>query len=473
MFLCREHELQVLNRRYQSEACECVVVYGRRRVGKTALITEFAKDKKTILFPALKATARDNLEALSKAIAAYRAPGVSGPPVYRSFDDAFTEITHLAKDERVVFIIDELPFLCEADDSIPSRLQHLLDHEWKETKLYLILCGSSMSFMEKEILSEKSPLFGRRTAQLKVMPLSYIDAARFHPELSPEDNALIYGVTGGIPHYINLLQVKGNVRDALIENFFDRSAYLFEEPENLLRQELREPAIYNSIITAIAEGASKASEIASKVHLESSACNKYLKVLMELGIVQKIEPVMNNSKKKNIYRITDPFFRFWYRYVPANLMSITAGRMDRVFDVSVGDDISNYMGQIFETMCHTWLVDHMERIPFQLGSIGEWWGNDPQKKKEIQIDIVGLESRSYNRNAGKRYLIGSCKYRNEPIGEEELTLLKNYASVITTARDQCFYFIFSKGGFTERLKKIGNEGGVTLVTLEDMYHHDS
>ena len=254
MFLCREHELQVLNRRYQSEACECVVVYGRRRVGKTALITEFAKDKKTILFPALKATARDNLEALSKAIAAYRAPGVSGAPVYRSFDDAFTEITHLAKDERVVFIIDELPFLCEADDSIPSRLQHLLDHEWKETKLYLILCGSSMSFMEKEILSEKSPLFGRRTAQLKVMPLSYVDAARFHPELSPEDNALIYGVTGGIPHYINLLQVKENVRDALIENFFDRSAYLFEEPENLLRQELREPAIYNSIITAIAEG---------------------------------------------------------------------------------------------------------------------------------------------------------------------------------------------------------------------------
>lgn len=473
MFLCREHELQVLERRYRSKECECVVIYGRRRVGKTALITQFIKDKKAILFPALKATAKDNLAALSKAIAAYRDPGSSGAPIYRSFDDAFAEITRLAKDERIVFVIDELPFLCEADDSIPSKLQHLLDHEWKETRLYLILCGSSMSFMEKEVLSEKSPLFGRRTAQLKVMPLSYRDAARFHPELSPEDNALIYGITGGIPHYINLLQVKGSVRDALIENFFDRSAYLFEEPENLLRRELREPALYNSIITAIAEGASKAGEIASRVHLESSACSKYLKVLMELGIAAKIEPIMNTSKRKIIYRITDHFFRFWYRYVPANLMPITAGRMDQVFDASVGGDIGNYMGQVFETMCRTWLVDHMHELPFQLSSIGEWWGSDPREKKEIQIDIVGSGSKTYGQNAGKRLLIGSCKYRNEPVGVDELALLKKYASVITAANDRCIYFIFTKGGFTEGLKKLGDEGSVVLISLEDMYRRDA
>ena len=469
MFLCREHELQVLNRRYQSDTCECIVIYGRRRVGKTALITEFAKDKKTILFPALKANAKDNLDVFSKAIAVYKDPDILSAPVYQSFDDAFAEITRLAENERVVFVIDELPFLCEADETIPSRLQHLLDHEWKKTKLYLILCGSSMSFMEKEVLSEKSPLFGRRTSQLKLLPLSYKDTAKFHPELSPEDNAFIYGITGGIPHYINLLDVSGSVRDALIENFFDRSSYLFEEPENLLRQELREPAVYNSIITAIAEGASKASEIASKVHLESSACSKYLKVLIELGIVQKVEPVINNSKKKVIYRIADPFFRFWYRYVPANLMAITAGRMDWVYDMSVGNDISNYMGQIFEMMCHSWLIDHMDQIPFQLGSIGEWWGNYPKEKKEIQIDIVGTESKTYNRSGGKRYLIGSCKYRNEPIGVDELVLLENYASVVVTSKDTCYYIIFSKGGFTDGLKKLEAEGSVKLLTLEDMY----
>ena len=220
MFLCREQELRVLNQRYQSDVCECVVIYGRRRVGKTALITEFVKDKKAILFPALRANAMDNLEALSKSIHLYRNPDATSAPVFRSFDDAFSEITRIAERERVVFVIDELPYLCDSDSSIASRLQHLLDHDWARTKLFLILCGSSMSFMEKEVLGEKSPLFGRRTAQLKVMPLSYRDAARFHPELSPEDNAVIYGITGGIPHYINLLNVRGSIRDALIENLF-------------------------------------------------------------------------------------------------------------------------------------------------------------------------------------------------------------------------------------------------------------
>ena len=469
MFLCREQELQMLNRRYQNDACECVVIYGRRRVGKTALITEFVKDKKAILFPALRANAMDNLKALSKSIHLYRNPDTISAPVFQSFDDAFSEITPIAARERVVFVIDELPYLCDADGSIASRLQHLLDHDWAKTKLFLILCGSSMSFMEKEVLSEKSPLFGRRTAQLKVMPLSFRDAARFHPELSPEENAVVYGITGGIPHYINLLNVRGSIRDALIENLFNRSAYLFEEPDNLLRQELREPTVYNSIITAIADGSSKMSEIASKVHLESSTCNKYLKVLIELGIIQRVEPVMNDSRKKAIYRITDPFFRFWYRYVPANMMAITAGRMERVYETCVEEDISNYMGQIFETMCQSWLIDHMDRIPFQLGAVGEWWGNHSEKKKEIQIDLVGIEAKTYNRSDGKHYLIGSCKYRNERIGLDELSLLEDYASVITTPRDQCFYYIFSKSGFTDALKERAAENAVSLLTLKEMY----
>ena len=469
MFLCRERELQILNRRYHSDRCECVIIYGRRRVGKTALITEFIKDKKAILFPALRATAKDNREALSKAIAACRNPGIASAPVYQSFDDAFAEITRMAREERVIFVIDELPFLCEADHSIQSRLQHLLDHDWKNSRLFLILCGSSMSFMEKEILSDQSPLFGRRTAQLKLLPLSYRDTARFHPELSPEDNALIYGITGGIPHYINLLNVKGTVREALLENFFDPSAYLFEEPENLLRQEVREPAVYNSIITAIADGASKSNEIASRVHLESSACSKYLKVLIELGIVQKLEPVMNSAKNKVIYRIVDPFFRFWYRYVPANMLAITAGQMDRVFDQSVGDDLSNYMGQIFEVMCHTWLIEHADHLPFLLGNIGEWWGNHPKEKKEIQIDIVGIETKSYNRIGGKRFLIGSCKYKNVPVGMDELELIEDYASVITSSKDQCYYYIFSKGGFSEGLRSLASEGAVKLFTLDELY----
>ena len=212
MFLCRENELSKMNKRYRTGSMECIIIYGRRRVGKTALINEFAKDKPTIFFPALKSSARENLEALSKAIYYFLHPEAIEAPVYASFDAAFAEITRIAKEHRVVFVIDELPYLVKADASITSRLQHLLDHDWHDSKLYLILCGSSMSFMEKKVLSEKSPLFGRRTAQFKILPLTYLDAARFHPELSPADNALLYGITGGIPHYINKLNVCGSIK---------------------------------------------------------------------------------------------------------------------------------------------------------------------------------------------------------------------------------------------------------------------
>lgn len=194
MFLCRETELRKLNNRFNKNQMECVIIYGRRRVGKTALINEFVKDKPVIYFPALNTNAKDNLTALSKAICAYRNPDAGTAPVYNSFDDAFAEITRIVQAKRVVFVIDEFPYLAKADSSIPSRLQHLFDDDWKDSKLYLILCGSSLSFMEKEVLSSKSPLFGRRTAQFKIEPLTYLDAAKFHPELPPATNALIYGI---------------------------------------------------------------------------------------------------------------------------------------------------------------------------------------------------------------------------------------------------------------------------------------
>ena len=168
MFLCRETELQKLNKRFNKNQMECVIIYGRRRVGKTALINEFVKDKPVIYFPALNTNAKDNLAALSKAICAYLNPNAGSVPVYGSFDDAFAAITRIVQTKRVVFVIDEFPYLAKSDSSIPSRLQHLLDHDWKDSKLYLILCGSSLSFMEKEVLSSKSPLFGRRTAPFKI-----------------------------------------------------------------------------------------------------------------------------------------------------------------------------------------------------------------------------------------------------------------------------------------------------------------
>ena len=201
-------------------------------------------------------------------------------------------------------------------------LQHIIDHKWTESQMYLILCGSSMSFMESQVLGKESPLYGRRTAQFKIMPLDYKETAVFHPNLSEEDNALIYGITGGVPHYINKLDVRDSVDEALMENLFDRSSYLYEEPANLLKQELREPAIYNAIIKAIAEGASRLNDITTKVGEENSVVAKYLKTLIDLGIVKKETPITEKPGKKTIYLLADNFFRFWYRFVPVNASAI-------------------------------------------------------------------------------------------------------------------------------------------------------
>ena len=469
MFLCRETELLKMNRRYEKDKTELIIIYGRRRVGKTALINEFVKDKPVIYFPALNTTAKDNLAALSKAICAYLNPNAVSAPLYGSFDDAFAEITRIAQTKRVVFVIDEFPYLAKADSSIPSRLQHLLDREWKDSKLYLILCGSSMSFMEKEVLSQKSPLFGRRTAQFKIEPLTYLDAARFHPDLSSETNALIYGITGGVPHYINKLAVKNNIKEALLENFFDTSAYLFEEPENLLKQELREPATYNSIITAIANGAAKLNEISQRTGIETAKCTKYISVLTELGIIQKIKPITEKAERKTLYKIADPFFRFWYRFIPGNMMRISAGTIAQSYDAAIGSYLSSYMGSVFEEICRQYLIYYADNLPFTINEIGEWWGPDPVPKKEAQLDIVALASKENNTQAGRQFMIGSCKYRNEKTDIDELNLIRRYASLITNTNDKCFYYIFSKAGFTDVLLEKQDKGEVTLVTLEEMY----
>lgn len=463
MFHCRDKELRDLNKRYNKNAFECIVVYGRRRVGKTALINEFCKGKPTIFFSALNASSQENLEALSKAIYEKDHPGADTAPVYPSFDAAFSEITRMAEEERLVFVIDEYPYLAKANKSISSRLQHIIDHTWKNGKLFLILCGSSMSFMEYQVLGYESPLYGRRTGQFKIQALTYKELTAFNPTLTPEQQAFIYGITGGIPHYINKLDVENDVDEALKENLFNTSSYLFEEPENLLKQELREPAIYNSVITAIAGGASRSNEIATKVGIESPICAKYLKVLLDLGILIKETPVTEKPGKKTVYAIGDNFFRFWYRFVPQNTSAISAGRIERIYDSVIKKYYSDYMGLIFEQMCREYLFQYAEDVPVVLSDIGQWWGTDSKAKKEVQIDIVGTPTE------GNEYIIGSCKYRNTPVGVDELELLKHYAEVFGKG-EKYHYYIFSKAGFTQGLQELADKGEVKLVTLEDMYN---
>lgn len=385
-FYCRDEELRKLNKRYENGKFECVVIYGRRRVGKTALINEFCKDKPTIFFSALNTTGKENLEALSKAIMSFERPNAESSPEFTTYDAALDELTALSKEQRIVFVIDEYPYLAKAKPAISAMLQHIIDHKWTESQMYLILCGSSMSFMESQVLGKESPLYGRRTAQFKIMPLDYRETAVFHPNLSEEDNALIYGITGGVPHYINKLDVRDSVDEALMENLFDRSSYLYEEPANLLKQELREPAIYNAIIKAIAEGASRLNDITTKVGEENSVVAKYLKTLIDLGIVKKKRRSQRN-RAKNDLSSGGQFFRFWYRFVPVNASAIDSGRIAKTYPHAVKQYFPDYMGLIFEKMCQDYLLYYANDLPIELSEIGQWWGTDPQKRSRSRSTL--------------------------------------------------------------------------------------
>lgn len=461
-FYCREEELRKLNKRYHAGDFECIIIYGRRRVGKTTLINEFCKDKPTIFFSALNTTEIENLESLSKSIMNYERPDMDVTPEFKTYDAALDELTALATHERIVFVIDEYPYLAKAKPSISAMLQHIIDHKWNNSKMFLILCGSSMSFMEDQVLGQESPLYGRRTGQFKIAPLDYKESAVFHPDLSNEDNALIYGITGGVPHYINKLGVKESVDEALLDNLFDRSSYLYEEPANLLKQELREPAIYNAIITAIAQGASRINDIALKTGQENSVVSKYLGTLIDLGIVKKETPVTEKIGKKTIYELADNFFRFWYRFVPANMSAIDSGRIQKSYANSIKKNLPDYMGLTFEHMCRDYLLYYEKDLPIELNQVGQWWGTDNKNKKQVQIDIVGTPVE------GDEYIIGSCKYRNEKIGLDELELIREYAQVFGKGK-KYYYYIFSKGGFTEGLIQAKNRGEVRLIGLDDLY----
>ncbi|HJC24184.1 MAG TPA: ATP-binding protein [Candidatus Eisenbergiella merdavium] len=462
MFIGREQELKKLNRMYQSGRLEVAIIYGRRRVGKTTLINEFCRDKKTIFFAAQESSAQQNLENLSCAVSE-AADGKSAVSVtYRSFADAVLKIAEMASSERLIWVIDEYPYLAQAERGISSLLQNFLDHQLKETRLFLILCGSSMSFMENQVLGYQSPLYGRRTAQFKLLPFDYLDTGKWFPDYSCTDKALIYGITGGIPMYLEQFSPGLSIRENLLENLFDRNAVLFEEPSNLLKQELREPAVYNAVITAIASGKTKLSEIATTVGVETGLCAKYMSNLISLGIIKRETPVTDPNSKRPVYLIEDQFFRFWYSFVPKNISAIQSGRMERSYPSMVEERLPDYMGLTFEKMCRDYILYYDEKLPFPIGAVGQWWGGNPKTRRQAQIDIVVTSA------GDDSAVIGSCKYRESLVGEEELRLMEEYAEAMGHFRRR-YYYLFSRSGFSTALKERAREGQVRLITLEELY----
>ena len=455
MFIGREREVAALDRLYESNKFEFAVIYGRRRVGKTALINHFIDNKEAIYFMGVESNEKQNLENFSKSIIEYSS-GIEAETSFLSFQAALEYVFKLAEKKRLILAIDEYPYVARSSKSLASTLQLLIDKYKDTSQLMLILCGSSMSYMEDEVLAYKSPLYGRRTAQMKIQPFSFEETCRCFKNFSDEDKALAYGIVGGTPQYLLQIDDRLSIEDNIKNTYLNPISFLYEEPTNLLKQEVREPAIYMAIITAIAVGASRMSDISNKVGEDSNICANYLKSLINLGIVKKETPYGEKTSRKSIYSIEDNMFRFWYRFVPNNNSVIMRGAADIVYR-RIEPQLSEYMGAVFEEI---WKLLLDGNSPVEFSELGRWWGNDPIEKKQTEIDIMGEQDK-------QTALFGECKWTNEKVDLGVLETLIKRSKLFSYIN--VHLFLFSRSGFTKGCIDKANElGNVSLVTYADM-----
>ena len=460
MFIGRERELEFLNSQYMGNMFSFIPIYGRRRIGKTRLIEEFIRDKKAIFFTAVcKGTYDMNMELLSKAIF----EGRESIPVYRRFTEALDEIYRLAEKEKLVFVIDEFPYLVQSEGSILSILQQYIDLKFIRTNMMLILSGSSLSFMENQVLGYQSPIYGRRSGQIKLAPLNFNSSRQFAPNLLKAEQAVMYGITGGIPQYLSLFNDNLSLDENITELFFNRNAYLFEETNNLLKQEFTEPALYQAIINSIATGSSQIKDIAGKVKEESSKVATYIKPLLDTGIIKKEIPVMDKpNSRKTIYRLADGMFRFWYRFVYPNVSLINLDRGEQVYD-RIKEQIPIFMGEVFENICIEYMWSIYEELPFNFQNIGRWWGNNPEARTQEEIDFIAYRE---DKNIA---IFGECKWRNELLGKSIIEGLMRKSNIFAWL-NQKYYFLFSKSGFSDSaVDMMSSVKNIRLIDFNDMY----
>lgn len=459
MFIGRESELKTLNNLYHSNRFEFVVIYGRRRVGKTALINEFIGEKKAIYFMGVESNAKQNLENFSRSIIEY-VGGIEAETSFASYQAALEYVFRLSEKERLILAIDEYPYVARGSKSLASTLQLLIDKYKDTSNLMLILCGSSMSYIEDHILAYKAPLYGRRTAQLKLQPFSFEETCRLFTKYTDEEKAFLYGMFGGTPQYLLQVNDKLSVADNIKNTYLNPTGVIFEEPVNLLKQEVREPAIYTAVISAIATGSSRMSEICSKVGEETNTVAVYIRNLVTLGIIQKETPYGEKSSKKSIYSISDNMFRFWYRFVPENASVIARGAADLVYK-RIEPELSAYMGSVFEDICTQYLWKQLidGKSPVNFRELGRWWGTNQKAKRQEEIDIMGTD-----KNAA---LFAECKWTNEKVDLGVLETLVNRSNLFSYT-DKHFY-LFAKTGFTSGcIDKAAALGNVTLVTYDEI-----
>jgi hypothetical protein len=358
----------------------------------------------------------------------------------------------------MILVLDDYHFLTKACKGFPSMLATMIEQYREHSHMLLILASCSMPILEKEFFSAKAPYREALTCPMHIQPLGFFVCRKFFRNISSIDLAYIYGMVGGIPDYLLLMNERLSLEDNVRNTFFNPSSLLFEEPFLLLKQEVREPALYNAILCAIAGGATKLSEIAVVIGEETSVCAAYLKNLIMLEVVCKETPSTETSSKKTIYRICDPVFRFWYSFVPEVLTEIHTGRSDLAYR-RIEPKMTEFMGEVFEEICKQYLIGLSDsgKTPFPLTDLGRWWGTDPFTKEKLSVPILASDG------AGSM-LFGTCKWSNDKMDTPELSALIAQSENFSCQR-RCFY-LFSKNGFTRACQDSAEQlQGVTLVSF--------
>lgn len=471
MFIGRERELASLKEFYEKDGIGMTVVYGRRRIGKSTLITEFVKNKKTIFYTATKVGKNRNLELFSKQVLDAFMPGVEDIS-FHTIEAVFDFINKNIGDEKLILVIDELPYWAEKDESLLSILQKYFDTVWNDKNMKIILCGSSLSFMENKVLSEKSPLFGRRDSQIKLEAFDYLDSAKFVPNYSNEDKAICYGITGGVAKYLSMIDPAKSIDENIIRQFFTTDGYLYDETRNLLTQEFADISIVNNIVEQVASGENTLNKIAGKIGEKEPTVLYSLDKLISVGLIEKKKCMTDEkNKKKTQYVLKDYMFKFWYEFIPKATSVIEMGQGELYYKKLVKPVLHSFMGPVFEEICRYYTL--MKGITGEYGcfitSVGTWWGVEnvtdkygDMRAQSADIDIVALSE------TDKKAVIGECKFKNEKIDKGIYETLIRRGKLISAKYKVSKYLFFSLSGYTDWFEGLADED-VLLLTLDSLY----
>lgn len=457
IFRGRLAELQILDKKYKQKGFVMTVLYGRRRVGKTKLVNKFMQehDCKSISFTAVEREESELLSMMTESVLMALAPDMIGDISFNSFEKLFDYVGRQAEKERIIFFIDEYPYLAKQCPYIQSVLQKIIDTKWNTGNLFFILCGSLVSFMKEEVLAESAPLHGRSNLELKLRPFNYLETAEFLEGFSTEDKAICYGLTNGVAKYIEQFDPSLSLEENIIDQFYSVGGYFSEEQvKTVVSSEKQSPALYNSIISAVATGHTKNSEIAT--YIGSDDVTYPLRVLVGAEILEK------RISKKPYYVLNDSMLEFWFRYVNRATSLINAGRGEVYYQSNVKEHVHDFMGKVFEKMAKEYLMMNAGRdgLPI-LTEITDYQASvlDENKKyKQIEIDLLGKNNKSI-------MLVGECKFKRAPFDKAELENFLDKIKYIPVSNPQIC--IFSLSGFTKYVKE--NAGTCMLIGIDDMF----